>query len=368
MSPARTARSAYRVVCDRMPVANDTLGAGHAVIHRAVRRAWMAHLSRASLPGMAVGLAHPDLAHLLRWVQDGVLARRQLLAAGATDRDIRRLVRRRELTVAHPGVYVDHTGPLSYEQREWVAVLAAWPAALAGASAIPGRPQRIEVAVEHGRKVRMPRGSVVRRRAKLREQVRPGSNPPRMQVEHAIIDVMARALARGDVAEAFAQLTRTCFDRRTSPERIIAVLAERERVAGRRVMEGLLSDLRDGACSVLERGYLHRVERAHGLPQARRQARSTATGAATDSDVRYDEYGVIVELDGRAFHDTARTRDADARRDLAERAVSDATTLRVTYGLVFDDPCRTASWIAEVLRRRGWTGQPQGCPACDNAA
>lgn len=317
---------------------------------------------------MPVDLTHPDLAHLLGWVQDGVVARRQLLDAGATDRDIRRMVRHRELTRAHPGVYVNHTGPLSYEQRQWVALLAAWPAALTGASALPGRPAVIEVAIDHGRKLQMPRGSVARRTARLREKVRAGSCPPRVQVEHAIIDVMARHITRGDVAEAFAQLTRTCFDRRTTPDRIGSVLADRERVAGRRVIEGLLADLRDGACSVLERGYLHLVERAHGLPGGRRQARSAATGAPTDKDVRYDDYGVIVELDGRAYHDSAHARDADARRDLAERAASDTTTLRVTYGLVFDDPCRTAAWVAEVLRRRGWSGEPRDCPACRHSA
>ncbi len=317
---------------------------------------------------MPVGLTHPDLAHLLEWVQDGVLSRRQLLDAGATDRDIRRLVRRRELAVAHPGVYVNHTGPLTYRQREWVAVLAACPAALTGMSALPGCPPVIEVAVDHGRKPRMPHGSVARQARNLRERVRPGSSPPRVRVEHAIIDVMARHLRRGDVAGAFAQLTRTCFDRRTTPDRILRVLGTRGRVAGRRTIEGLLVDLRDGACSVLERGYLHRIERAHGLPRGRRQARSMATGAATDNDVLYDEFGVIVELDGRAYHDSARARDADARRDLAERAASDTATLRVTYGLVFGDPCRTAAWIAAVLRRRGWAGDPHGCPACRDAA
>lgn len=91
----------------------------------------------------------------------------------------------------------------------------------------------------------------------------------------------------------------------------------------------MVTDLRDGACSVLERGYLHRVERAHGLPRASRQRRSTATGKRTAQDVRYVVYGVVVELDGRAFHDSPEARDNDARRDIAELATTDAVTARV---------------------------------------
>ena len=84
----------------------------------------------------------------------------------------------------------------------------------------------------------------------------------------------------------------------------------------------------------------------------------------TAQDVRYDDYGLIVELDGRAFHDSPRARDDDAARDLAELAVRDDATARVTYGLVFRDGCTTAARIASVLIRRGWTGTPHRCPEC----
>lgn len=76
-----------------------------------------------------------DLAGLLR-DQDGVVARRQLLSLPGTDRTVvARLVRRRELVEVLRGVYVEHTGPPSWQQRAWAAVLRAWPAALADQSA-----------------------------------------------------------------------------------------------------------------------------------------------------------------------------------------------------------------------------------------
>src|SRR5215210_3810747 len=81
-------------------------------------------------PTMRFDLSHPDLDHLLRWVQHGVVARRQIEELGGRESDIRRMVRRRELTPVTPGVYVNHTGQLTRAQREWVAVRSAWPAAL----------------------------------------------------------------------------------------------------------------------------------------------------------------------------------------------------------------------------------------------
>jgi Transcriptional regulator, AbiEi antitoxin len=68
--------------------------------------------------------------------QEGVVSRRQALACGLTDNDIARLVRRREWARVHDGVYVNHTGPLTWLQRAWAAVLFHWPAALAGSSAL----------------------------------------------------------------------------------------------------------------------------------------------------------------------------------------------------------------------------------------
>ncbi|MFD0806055.1 type IV toxin-antitoxin system AbiEi family antitoxin domain-containing protein [Nocardioides caeni] len=115
-----------------------------------------------------IDLGHPRLAQLLR-AQCGVLSRAQLIAAGAGEGDITRMRRRKEIRRVHSGVYVDHTGPLTYEQREWVAVLAAWPAALCGESAIPGRrPQVVEVAVERGRTVAVPDGPADGHRCALR--------------------------------------------------------------------------------------------------------------------------------------------------------------------------------------------------------
>lgn len=304
------------------------------------------------------------VAELLR-VQDGVVTRRQLFEHGAQLHDLQRLVRRRELSRIHNGVYVNHTGPLTRRQREWAAVLAAWPAALAGASALPrAAPGSVHIAVTRGRTVRTQPGVVVQRTTDLQQRVLWNRAPPRLRIEHAVIDVMSERIHGGDVAGAFAVLTEVAQSRQTTVDRILTALEERRRVPGRTLIAAMLTDLRDGVCSVIERGYRHRVERAHGLPHGSRQYPSVALGTLTHQDVRYPEYSLVVELDGYAFHADTAARDDDAARDLAELARSGAPTARVTYGLVFTTPCRTASWIAQILHDRGWTGTLHPCPRC----
>ncbi|WP_082680999.1 type IV toxin-antitoxin system AbiEi family antitoxin domain-containing protein [Mycolicibacterium novocastrense] len=300
--------------------------------------------------------------------QDGVVARRQMVSAGATDFDIARLVRRRELIPLERGVYVNHSGRLTQMQRHWAAVLAFWPAALAHVSALPNPPPTVvHIAIDSSRNLRTLPGIVLHRTPDFAHRADLFRNPPAIRLEHALIDVVGGELREEDVAAAFAEMARVCATWRTTPQRILQTLETRRRVPGRRTVEAMLTDLRDGACSVLERGYLLRVERAHGLPRGKRQARSTATGRATYQDVRYGRQGVVVELDGRAFHDSPRDRDRDALRDLAELSRSDLVTIRLTYGLVFGDTCRTAQLIGGVLRRRGWTGRVRTCPVCGPA-
>lgn len=324
---------------------------------------------------MAVGGRGLTLTCVTRWnlghvqhltmTQDGVISRRQILATDGTDDDIARLRRRRELIHVHRGVYVNHSGRLTQAQRHWAAVLAFWPAALAHTSALPDPPTTVvHVAVGPGRNLQPLPRIVLHRTPNFEHRAELDRNPPAIRLEHALIDVVSGELRREDVVSAFAVLARICATRRTIPQRILQVLATRQRVCGRRTLEAMLADVRDGACSVLERGYLHRVERAHGLPRGERQTRSTATGRSTYQDVRYRGQGVVVELDGRAFHDSPRDRDRDALRDLAELSRSGVVTTRLTYGLVFDDACRTALLIGDLLRRRGWTGRPQSCPKC----
>lgn len=310
---------------------------------------------------------HPLLAPLLL-DQSGVVSRRQAMEAGLAPHDVARLLRRRELASVHPGVYVDHTGEPTWHQRAWAGVLLHWPAALAGQSALraaegPGsrRPDRpVEVAVAADRNpVRRPGTSVVRMRH-LDARVLWHVGPPRLRYEEATLDVAA---SRGSDLDCLGELARAVQGRRTTAQRLLATLRARARVTRSAWMESVLTDVAAGACSVLEHGYLTKVERAHGLRPARRQVRDRPGAGVVYRDVEYAG-DLVVELDGRLFHDTAEQRDRDLDRDL-EAAVQGKDTIRLSYGQVFDRPCWTARQVAVLLGQHGWQDSPRRCsPRC----
>ncbi len=303
------------------------------------------------------------LDHLLTWVQSGVVSRRQILELHGTDRDIARMVRRRELVAIHPGVYVNHTGEPSRHQREWAAVLHYWPAALTRESALPSpsRSGLVHVAVSDRRSLGRVPGVTVHRTAGIDGRVQWIRSPPRLAYEHAAIDVTA---AKNDLAAAFQVFADACQTRETTAAAIAETLRSRRRVRGRAELLELLADLETGACSVLERGYLD-LERRHGLPTVgRRQVPAQVAGRKAYRDVDHSNHGVLVELDGRPFHDNAAARDRAASRDLAATVTSELTTVRLTYGQVFRDGCATVAQISTLLARGGWSGPFVPCPEC----
>jgi hypothetical protein len=313
------------------------------------------------------GLDQEDLNHLLTWVQSGVVSRRQLVDLGAAPRDIRRMLRRGELFRVHPGVYVNHNGPLTWDQRAWAAVHAHWPAALARQSALPSPTDDgpIHVAIDRKRTVQSLPGVVAHRTPDLAGRVLWVRSPPRVSLEHAAIDVAA---TKSDLLARFRVFADAVQTRLTTAAAIAEVLKRRHAVPDREVLLELLDDLACGACSVLERDYLL-LERRHGLPTSasegtHRQRPAKVGESRAYRDVDYQPYGVKIELDGRPFHDTSVARDHDARRDLDAKVAEDATTIRLTYGLVFRDGCRTIRQVAALLERHGWTGTVTSCPEC----
>ena len=311
---------------------------------------------------------HPAL-HPLLLDQSGVLTRRQAEAAGLRPHDLRRLVRRRELVRLHQGVYVDHSGRPTFLQRAWGATLLHSPSALAGETALrmaegPGsrRPEEpIRLAVpRHRHHHRSRQGIVLHRMDHLEDRVLWHVGPPRLRYEEATLDVAAAATTDFD---ALGELSRAVQSRRTTAVRLSDALGRRGRISRRAWLEAVLADVAAGTCSVLEHGYLHRVEKAHGLSGARRQVVDRLGAGTVYRDVRY-EAGVVVELDGRLFHDTTTQRDRDFDRDL-DAAARGLKTLRLSWGQVFDRPCWTSARVERVLVDSGWIGRARPCgPSC----
>ncbi|WP_328287103.1 hypothetical protein [Mycolicibacterium neworleansense] len=220
----------------------------------------------------------------------------------------------------------------------------------------------IHVAVAQQRAILAePVGVRIHHLVKLQERVLWNVSPPRMRYDEAVLDVACRAAAELD---AIAVLANACQSRRTTAHRLLQVIDSRARVRRRRWLRAVLVDIADGTCSVLEHAYLVRVERPHGLPRAVRQKRAASSVGVCYRDAEYGDQ-LIVELDGQVYHDSATRRDADFERDL-DAAVDGRSTVRLSYGQVFDRPCQTAGKIAQVLQRHGIavTGHPCG-PGCE---
>ncbi|MFF0342216.1 hypothetical protein [Kribbella sp. NPDC004875] len=146
------------------------------------------------------------------------------------------------------------------------------------------------------------------------------------------------------------------------PARLLSELDRLHRLPRRGLLAEVLRDAAEGTESFLELVYLRRVERAHGLPIARRQVRVAGERGVVYRDTEYD-YNLIVELDGRAGHEDARSRWRDMTRDNAA-LLADKATLRFGYQIV-SDPCAAAIQVATVLRSRGWPASPTPCsPSC----
>jgi hypothetical protein len=304
-------------------------------------------------------------------LQSGVISRRQLLAHDATPAGIERGLRRRELVRILPGVFLEHAGEPTWIQHAWAMVLHYEPAALTGQSALravagPGWRRHsddgpIHIAVDVSRTVRRVSGCRLDRMTSLKENVLWNASPPRVRPE--VAGILVASATEGELGR-IGVLADLCQSRRTSADRLVAALDSRSRVRGRDWLRAVLLDIRDGTCSVLEHGYLTRVERPHGLPVGIRQEGSATAQGVVLRDVLYREYDRYVELDGRLFHDTAGQRDADLDRDL-DAAVTGQGTVRLGWGQVFDRPCRTTERLAVLLRMGGWCGSPVRCgPDC----
>ena len=322
-----------------------------------------------------------DLEDLLR-DQDGVVSRAQVLACGDGVHDVRRRLRRREWATVVDGIYVDHTGELTWAQRAVAGVLHAASgldpearpvgAALSGHAALrhaigpswrrgAGRP--IEVAVGLDRTVVPILGYRFVRRARLEERTDSLRTPPRLRPPDALAELVIEA---EDVLDVVGLVADAAQSRCVAVEDVLDALAGRPRVAGRTRLVNVLQDVAAGTSSALELLFVDDVVRAHGLPFPERQRTRVVSdegGRVEHRDAEWPSLGVVCELDGRLFHDNAGQHDRDLDRDLDD-AADGRRAVRLGWGQVSRRACRTARRLDRLLRRRGWTGQMTPCPAC----
>jgi very-short-patch-repair endonuclease len=303
--------------------------------------------------------------------QHGVIARGQIAAAGLSVQTLRSRLRTGAWQQLQRGVYATFTGEPPRIAVLWAAVLRAGPRAilshesaaeLDGLMSGPAVP--IHVTVPAGHRVRNVTDAAVHQSDRIEQARHPGLLPPRTMIEETVLDLTQTATSLDD---AIALVSRACADGLTTPFLLRWRMGMRARFRWRAALTHALSDVQEGAHSLLEYRHLNRVERAHGLPRAQRQVRVARGRRRQYRDAVYEEFGVCVELDGREAH-PADARWRDIRRDNAS-AADGIITLRYGWADVTNRPCEVAAEIAAVLRGRGWTGQPRACePGCPLSA
>jgi very-short-patch-repair endonuclease len=302
--------------------------------------------------------------------QAGVVSRQQALDAGLSMKAIEWRLHTGAWRRLNYGVYATFSGNLSREAKLWSVVLRVGAGAVlshetaAEIQHLTDRPStRIHVSVpkeQNPGRHEPIRGVVIHRSRGLVAEWQPPWHLPRTTVEDTVLDLIAAARSFDD---AYGWISAAVGRRLTTPELLGKALAARARMRWRGWVTAALRDAADGVHSPLERRYVHGVERAHGLPAARRQARRRHGSGHRYLDNLYQGYELCVELDGNSAH-PAEGRWRDTRRDNAN-LVQGTRTLRYGWPDVTEHRCRTAAEIAAILRSQGWTGTLRRCgPSC----
>jgi len=295
--------------------------------------------------------------------QNLIVSRAQLQAAGWSATQIRRGLRSRRWQTLHPTVYATHTGPIGYDERRLAALLYAGPeAAWSHYTAAeqfgllkPDSGGPVHVVIPKRRKVRPQPGLIIHRDEHWLRRLATVV-PPRRSPAHAVLDIVGISHSPDQAAAVIAQ---ACQSGRVNATDILNALADHPRLRHRRALLPILDDVASGSHSLLELRYLREVERRHGLPPGVRQR-------AVDNeftDVFYDGFNLVVELDGR-LHLVPQQRWRDLDRDNRATLRAEAT-LRYGWLDVTSRPCEAAVQVLHVLRRAApvRTAKPCG-PAC----
>ncbi len=285
--------------------------------------------------------------------QHGVVTRAQLRAQGLGRGAIEHRLATGRLHLIHRGVYaVGH--PKLTREGLWIAGVfgAGKGAALSHRSAaglwdlpVPG-PGAVEVTVPIWRS---PGSGILAHESQLpADEIVQHKGIPVTVVPRTLLDVAAVV-----PSPVFPRAFREAEVRRlVTPQQLAQILEKYPGRRGNNKLRKLLDDVGFGTgvtrseLEVLFTRFLHR----HRLPATRRNVHMQVGGIELEADCVWSESRVIVELDGRAFHETATAFERDRARDRA-LAAHGWTTVRVTWRQLHRDELQLARDLRGLLRR-----------------
>ena len=260
--------------------------------------------------------------HSLLVSQSGVVARRQLKAAGWSDRHVDHEVEFERWQRPTPGVLVTNTGTLSETQRQWVGILHAGPGAVLS-HLTAARCAGLRWTASETIDVLTPKGDLVTRvdgyffhqtRRPYGLWVRPVSGPPRLPLEFAAL----LAAERDPYVRRAIGLLAACVQQglSTAPRFEITIPLIRKLKHGK-TFKLVLADIAGGAQSFAEINIKKLCEDAGLMVPTRQVVRHDKQGRRRYLDcvwVLADGRVIVLEIDG-SFHADVTNWWRDIKRE-----------------------------------------------------
>jgi hypothetical protein len=283
--------------------------------------------------------------------QHGVVARRQLLALGLGRRAIGHRVERGRLHLVHRGVYAVGHRVLSIEGRWMAAVLAVGEDAVLShrsAAALWGiRPttrSRVEVTTE--RAVRSRPRLHVHQAPLVPDEVTTNAGIKVTTPPRTLLD-LAAVIPPHHLERAMNEAERQHL---TDPLSLDVLLDRFPSRAGTPALRRAHERAQHGATitrSELEDRFLAFLD-AHDLERPATNVPIVLQGGTIEADCLWRRQGLVVELDGYAFHTTRAAFERDRARDRRLQAAG-WRVVRITWRQLHDEPCELAAELGTLL-------------------
>lgn len=285
--------------------------------------------------------------------QHGVVARRQLLALGASRQAIEVRLRKGHLHRLHQGVYAVGHMALTQKSRWTAAVLFCGPRAVLShrsAAALWGLRGGFGGAIEVTAPAKSrSRGSIRRHAADLAaDEVTSRDGIAVTTVPRTIFDLAVSSGAQA-VEHAIGETERLRLYDALSLEDL---LERHPRHRGSAVLRECLGRLRESPAGVtreeLEARFLAFID-SRGIPRPRLNSWVMVGSHRYQVDCLWPGQRIVIELDGYGTHGTRTAFERDRERD-RRLAVAGYTSIRITWRQLRDEPSSVARDLAELLR------------------
>jgi very-short-patch-repair endonuclease len=279
--------------------------------------------------------------------QAGVISLDQLRASGLTDGETRGLRTRGDLVRLLPGVYAARPVRDSFERRVWAAAL--WSG---GVVSHRSAARLWDLPVKHSATIDITVTRELHRSAPSVRLHRRSVEPPASNLDGlrvATRQVTVVDLLRSDPFRS----ARDLFDRAIQQGWVDLDFLERavhdgRGLAGNAQLRRLVSLAEPGAHAESER-LLHRLLRRSGISGWKPQHPIRLSDGWAEADVAFPEYRLVIEIDGKRYHDERSGRFESDRERGNDLQLLGWRVLRITWRMLIDDPDKVVAKIKAAL-------------------